>query len=316
MLMACKWRILSGMEGWELLVALYLKGLSRPFAVSSSRWPLVLAAAREGFGLGSTVSQLQRVLGKARFLEEAALLSDRNLLYQAVTLCERQQVMTPLCPDYPPLWIQRLGGGAPPALWVSGRISGSFFGVVGSRVPTGAHHQFVTDLCARIAVAGEVVISGGAHGVDTIAAQACAVLGTPVVELLPGGHVDPSGSAARWSIDPPGAPFSTASAMQRNFLIYAASVATVAVHPRFKVGGTWAGASEALRRRITKVGIFSPLEAAEGSLCSSQARHDVDARHLLAERALIQMGAFPLRSADDVFALRTHRGAQASLWGT
>lgn len=296
------------MEGQELLVALYLKGLSRPFSVPTARWQLMLAAAREGFGLGSTVSHLQRVLEKARFVEEAALLSEKKLLYQAETLCDRQQAMTPLCPEYPPLWLQRLGAGAPPALWVSGRIAGNFVGVVGSRVPSESQSQFVVELCQRISAAGEVVISGGAHGVDTVAARACALLGTPVVELLPSGHADPGGTAARWSIDPPGAPFSTASAMQRNFLIYAASIATVAVHPRFKVGGTWAGASEALRRRITKVGILSSQSLPEGS--------DVDARHILAERALIQMGAFPLQSADDLFALRAHRGVQPSLWGT
>jgi hypothetical protein len=41
--------------------------------------------------------------------------------------------------------------------------------------------------------------------------------------------------------------------MERNALIYAAADQTVVAHARFKVGGTWTGATDALRRRRTRL---------------------------------------------------------------
>ena len=46
--------------------------------------------------------------------------------------------------------------------------------------------------------------------------------------------------------------------MERNTLIYASSPLTVVVRPRFRAGGTWAGAVEAIRRRSSKTAVWGP----------------------------------------------------------
>jgi hypothetical protein len=45
--------------------------------------------------------------------------------------------------------------------------------------------------------------------------------------------------------------FSTAAAMERNALIYAAASRSLVVESRFREGGTWHGATSAMRRRLT-----------------------------------------------------------------
>lgn len=57
----------------------------------------------------------------------------------------------------------------------------------------------------------------------------------------------------RWSLAPPGTPFSTVLAMERNALIYAMADFALAVGPHLGRGGTWNGAKEAIRRRLTSV---------------------------------------------------------------
>lgn len=58
-----------------------------------------------------------------------------------------------------------------------------------------------------------------------------------------------------WSICEPDAPFSAPQAMERNSLIYAASPLSAVVRARFKTGGTWTGATDALRRRLTVLAV-------------------------------------------------------------
>lgn len=81
-------------------------------------------------------------------------------------------------------------------------------------------------------------------------------------------------SVAGW-----GEPFRAALAMERNTLIYAACPWTVVVAARLKQGGTWTGATEALRRGLTTV-----LVGQDGSE---------------AARALVALGGVPLRWWED-----------------
>lgn len=85
----------------------------------------------------------------------------------------------------------------------------------------------------------------------------------------------------RLSASAPGAEFTSAAAMERNALIYAASEHTVVISARFKEGGTWIGATEALRRKLTRLVVRrSPSDAAS--------------------RALIALGAIPLDRPEDL----------------
>ena len=44
--------------------------------------------------------------------------------------------------------------------------------------------------------------------------------------------------------------------MERNALIYAYGTHTVVIRPRYRVGGTWHGATDALRRDLGVVGVL------------------------------------------------------------
>jgi predicted Rossmann fold nucleotide-binding protein DprA/Smf involved in DNA uptake len=103
--------------------------------------------------------------------------------------------------------------------------------------------------------------------------------------LAPAGlrHVPP-GAALDISLSPPEEPFTVGAAMERNPLIFAAAEATVVVHARLRAGGGWQGATEALRRRLGPVLVREDTESA-------------------AHRALIALGAWPLREPGDLAAV-------------
>jgi predicted Rossmann fold nucleotide-binding protein DprA/Smf involved in DNA uptake len=108
----------------------------------------------------------------------------------------------------------------------------------------------------------------------------------PVVEILPyglGGQASPPPFTTRLSVCGPEDLFSAASAMERNALIYAFGQATVVCHARFRVGGTWHGATDALRRRLGPVLVPSDGEPAH--------------------RALIALGAIPFGDPSELPAL-------------
>jgi hypothetical protein len=65
--------------------------------------------------------------------------------------------------------------------------------------------------------------------------------------------------------------------MERNALLYALAEYALVAHARFKQGGTWSGATDALRRRLCRLVVRED----EGDLAS---------------RALAALGAVPLAS--------------------
>lgn len=62
----------------------------------------------------------------------------------------------------------------------------------------------------------------------------------------------------RLSMCPPEMGFSTAAAMERNALIYAGGEATLVAASNFRQGGTWVGATSALRQRMGRVYVLDP----------------------------------------------------------
>ena len=63
----------------------------------------------------------------------------------------------------------------------------------------------------------------------------------------------------------PSAGFNVGNAMGRNKLIYALAAATLVVASDIDGGGTWAGATEALRRRFGAVAVWSGAGAGPGN---------------------------------------------------
>ncbi len=244
------------------LAALYARGapVGACCGEPASRWPRVLDALRTACPALGDASACLRARG---LWGEAAALDDPARLSWAAEACLAGDVITPVDHTYPRRWPAVLGSAAPPVVWVSDALPGGpLVGVVGSRRPSGDARRWLQDTCSALAALGLSLVSGGADGVDRLAASAFVLAGGPgrAFEALPCGLGRRPGldGVARLSAWAPDAPFSTGQAMARNSLVYAASACTVVVQPRLLCGGTWAGAVDALRRRLTHVVAWGP----------------------------------------------------------
>lgn len=243
------------------LVALYLRGgPGGALAGEASRWPKVWDALRAD---APTLGAVPPALRRRGLWAEAAALDAPGVLSGALALVEASRAVTPSCPAYPARWLAALGTSAPPAVWASGTVPVCrVAGVAGSRRPTPQAERWLAAVVSGLAAAGLSLVSGGAHGVDRLAvagmARACGE--GRAVEVLPCGldAASPAPGVARLAPWAPDAPFSTGQAMARNALLYAASPVTLVVQPRFRTGGTWAGAADALRRRLSSVVVWGP----------------------------------------------------------
>lgn len=138
-----------------------------------------------------------------------------------------------------------LGDRAPLALWVLGNTEylsaeGSV-GIVGARAATGYGSHVAGELANGLAEQGQVVVSGGAYGIDAVAHRAVLMSGGPTVAVLPGGldRLYPSGhkqlleriatSGALISELPPEATPTRWRLLQRGRVIAALSSAVVVV---------------------------------------------------------------------------------------
>lgn len=278
-----------------VLTALYLRGAPRMGVVhrtSAGAAAYVLRAEQP------TLESAHSTLRSNGFWAEATALQTPGLLDWAVQRVEKGEVLTLASKAYPMRWLARLGSQAPPALWLSGPMpTAPFLGAVGSRMLRPESGRFARTLGTVCASMGYGLASGGAEGADRLAAQGAQSAGSPVVEILPFGiarmHSGCHGSA-RLSVAAPNSPFSAPQAMERNALIYALSEATIVVQARFREGGTWVGAVDAIRRRLTRVVV----------------RDDPADR---ASRALIALGATPLSEAASIPAVLNRSDAQRVL---
>ena len=206
-------------------------------------------------------SEPLRTLEGAGLSAEAMILSDARLFQEAETLVEAGKVLTACCPEYPARWLAVLGSGAPPVLWRDGPMpcSQEFVAIVGSRYVEPRVLRFCLESARACSQAGYAVVSGGAQGCDAAAAEGA---GEQIVEILAHGHRLASSGRVSLSLAAPHEPFSTALAMERNALIYAAGRVALVGHARFKQGGSWHGSVAALRRRLTPIGVRDDGSAA------------------------------------------------------
>lgn len=213
-------------------------------------------------------------------------------------------LVTEFEPDFPQLWIERLGDKTASHLFVAGNASllnTSSVGVVGSREVDSAGMGFSREVASEAVRLGHAVISGGAKGVDEIAMQAALEAGGSAVGILAESLVK---QMRKWDVESgqvclasPFAPdigFLVGNAMARNKLIYAGSLGTVVVSSAFESGGTWSGATEALRQSLCPVLVRDiPLEGNQG---------------------LLAKGGVPIREAGDLGGLLETAGpVQGSL---
>jgi predicted Rossmann fold nucleotide-binding protein DprA/Smf involved in DNA uptake len=194
---------------------------------------------------------------------------------------------------YPKRLKERLRSRAPVLLYGVGDIAlldRGGLAVVGSREADEAVSLFTNTLAERCAKEGITVISGDAKGVDREAMTTALDTGGTVVGVLPEGVAKASmkpdyrrplqeGRLALVSDLSPEAPWSVASAMNRNKYIYALSDWACVVASSTD-GGTWAGATENLKHGWVKLFVRNDKPIPPGN------------------QALLERGAIPFSSEE------------------
>lgn len=181
--------------------------------------------------------------------------------------------------DYPQRYTERLGKTAPWVLFGAGDVSilsRQGMAVVGSRNVDDRGSEFSRFLGASAAKCGLVLCSGAARGVDQLSMRAAIEQGGKVAGVLADSlekAVRPNDTQGLLEdgrlvlITPfsPNAPFSVGTAMGRNKLIYALADYAVVVMSDVETGGTWAGATEALRENWATIFVAKYSEQPEGN---------------------------------------------------
>lgn len=176
-----------------------------------------------------------------------------------------------------PVALDDLADGAPPCLWVRGRVdldvlSARAAFVVGARAASGYGEHVAVDLGAGLAERGVTVVSGGAYGIDAAAHRGALAAGGPTVAVLAGGvdRLYPAGntalleavldSGAVVSEVPPGSAPTRSRFLERNRLIAAFAGAGVVVEAAWRSG--------ALSTAHRAADLMRPLGAVPGPVTS------------------------------------------------
>jgi len=232
--------------------------------------------------------------------ERVATLLDSGitLAVRLGTLHERGiWTITPFDDDYPSSLRERLGTAAPPVLYGAGErslLGMEGIGIVGSRDVTEEGADVARAAARGAARRGLSTISGGARGVDQLAMAAAEEAGGSVVGILADSLERAIGSAdtRRALLDGtaclatpyrPDAGFSAGNAMGRNKIVYGLSRVTLVVATAQDKGGTWAGATEARKKRFGAVAVWRGDGEGPGN------------------DALESAGAVAIRHLDDLF---------------
>lgn len=183
-------------------------------------------------------------------------------------------VVTQFDADYPVLMKRKLKKKIPPVLFYAGDIELAKkigIGVAGSRNVDEAGIQFTQELVEKAAAERLVVYSGGAKGVDAAAERIAVESGSAAVSFVAESMISKIGkkdildsiiNKKRLLISDvkPDVGFSAARAMNRNKYIYTSSYGTFVVASDYNKGGTWAGATEAIKNEWTKVLVWNHKE--------------------------------------------------------
>ncbi len=199
------------------------------------------------------------------------------------------KIITRADKGYPKMLKAKLKGGCPPFFYYVGElalIDRSTVGFVGSRNVSDEDIAFTERTVGKINKRGFGVVSGGARGVDSAACAASIANGSFCIEYISDSLIRKirkkdvilalqDKKLLLLSAAKPDASFSAGIAMQRNKFIYAQSKATVVVKSDYNKGGTWSGATQALKKEYCPV------------LCRNQKQYKGNAE-------LINLGAVPI----------------------
>jgi predicted Rossmann fold nucleotide-binding protein DprA/Smf involved in DNA uptake len=163
---------------------------------------------------------------------------------------------------YPQRLKQKLRHLAPPILYGVGNqnlLSAGGLAVVGSRDIDSEAIEYTKRIAEKCAKQGIQIVSGGARGTDQTAMLAAISSGGKSVGVLPDSLIKAAvaknyreglreGRVALISPYDPSAGFSAGNAINRNKYIYALADHALVISSSYGEGGTWAGATEELRR--------------------------------------------------------------------
>jgi predicted Rossmann fold nucleotide-binding protein DprA/Smf involved in DNA uptake len=232
-------------------------------------------------GLGMEELKKELELNEAEAQRLAILLQRSGSL--AILLERLQgvgiQAMTRVDAEYPQRFRQRLKEAAPTVLFYAGEqqlLGQPGIAVVGSR-----HLDAAGEECARYVgnacgLSGMVLYSGGAKGVDTLSMNAAleargsavGVLADSLeraIRALEARSALTRGDLCLVTMYSPNAGFSVGAAMGRNRLIYCLADYAVVVASDAESGGTWSGATEALKAKWLPVFILEHGNMPEGN---------------------------------------------------
>lgn len=195
--------------------------------------------------------------------------------------------------DFPAELYRKLKDFCPPLLYCCGDASINdcrFAGYVGSRTVGINDIEWTERMVEKNIRQGFAIVTGGAKGIDHAALAYALNHGGKVVAFLPDNmktrlrdsvyqqniidgnlliysHVSPLEKSGKNTF--------VAAAMERNKFIYALSAATAVVKADLNKGGSWSGATEALRHGWTRVFVW-------------------DNKNYAGNQKLIELGAVPL----------------------
>lgn len=250
---------------------------------SGEYWPLVEQVGDPSGLLGLGADALVADLALPDVLAERAarLLDAGTALAIELEQLEQQGIgaVSPFDDAYPHRLRERLGNASPPVLYLAGPadlLRAPGIAIVGSRNVSDAGAEVAAEAARIVARNGDVLVSGGARGVDQLAMNAAfeaagtvvGVLADALVKRLRQGDTRravTSGDACLITPYKPTAGFSVANAMARNKIVYALARTTLVVAADAERGGTWEGAVEALRKRYGEVAVWTGAGGGDGN---------------------------------------------------
>lgn len=195
----------------------------------------------------------------SRLLERSGSISFEISKYENIGI----KVTTRAESDYPKLLKQKLGNSCPPIFYLSGNaelLNRSSVAFVGSRTVDENDSNFTTNTVLKTLKNGYGVVTGGAKGIDTVAAQTSLENGGFAIEYLAESMMQKmrkadivkkinDGNLLLLSASSPTAGFNVGIAMMRNRYIYVQSDAAVVIKSDKNKGGTWNGAIDNLKKQ-------------------------------------------------------------------
>ena len=264
-------------------------------------WPLLGCVPKLETLVGMSESEIQeKILNTSIDPGRVVALLDRGigLAHHLSELQNRGITVIAGCSDqYPDRLKTFLRTAAPPLLYAAGdpRLLGpeGGLGVVGSRDVSAEGREVAQNAAIWAQRNKTVLISGGARGVDQISMQTAFEVGGQVIGVLADSlektlnnaqnrQAVLDGEALLCTPYNPTSGFSTGNAMGRNKLIYALSKTTLVIATAQGSGGTWSGATEAIKRNFGSVTVWRGPGEGPGN------------------RALEEDGAIPITDLDEL----------------